>query len=656
MTTLHPDLVTAFRAGDFERAHHLAEQQLRSGSSSPELQYILGLIYCRQGRFEDGIDALRRAVQGDPDNHSFKVMLVRALIDSGRAEEALRFATPPSGMSAAELALWHARAEAADKVGSHAIAAEAWKVLCTARATDWRAWNNLGEAFASLQRWKEAADALRRACELNSQQTQIRRNLAAALAHAGSYEESASEFQWLVDAQPDDAALRLALARVLADLGREQDAMAELERAAALTLGHATQAADTSGYIGIALGREWCNHDRAEPRPAPQIEAVRHLALLFERTNRTDALRQLVGEAERIGIAQEELGYAAAALALRDGHPDAAKRLLAREPQSNDPVRWHRLMSKIFDTLGDAAGAFAEADAMNRAVYDFDKWRSRGGDYRSNLRRLADAITESWVDALPRLGQGARTSPIFLVGFPRSGTTLLDTFLMGHSEAEVVEEMHMLGATELVLGRVTELPQKSMPTLEQARDAYFAELDRHVDDASHRRVVDKLPLNMLGLPVIYSLFPDAKVIFAQRHPCDCVLSGFMQSFVMNDAMACFLAIQDAADLYDAVMDVFARSRNLLPLNLHTLVYEELVSDPEAALRPLVEFLGFEWDDRMLDHRATARERGAIITPSYDQVVQPLNKKPSGRWRRYEKQLESVLPLLLPWAARLGYSD
>jgi hypothetical protein len=242
-----------------------------------------------------------------------------------------------------------------------------------------------------------------------------------------------------------------------------------------------------------------------------------------------------------------------------------------------------------------------------------------------------------------------------LVGFPRSGTTLLDTFLMGHPDTEVLEEFHMLGAAETVLGNTAGLPHRSAEQLEQARRAYFAELDRHTDRAFGGLIVDKLPLNMLGLPVIYSLFPDAKIIFAQRHPCDAVLSGFMQSFTLNDAMACFLTIVDAADLYDSAMSLFTRSRDALQVGVHTLVYEELVADPAAALQPLIAFLGLDWRPELLDHRATARSRGAIITPSYDQVVQPLSKAPSGRWRRYEAQLEPVLPVLMPWAERLGYS-
>jgi hypothetical protein len=128
----------------------------------------------------------------------------------------------------------------------------------------------------------------------------------------------------------------------------------------------------------------------------------------------------------------------------------------------------------------------------------------------------------------------------------------------------------------------------------------------------------------------------------------------MQPFALNNAMACFLDIRDAAEYYDAVLSFWERARETLGLKVHTVIYEALIDDPEASLRPLTEFLDLEWRDGLLDHRATARARGAISTPSFDQVVQPLNSKASGRWRRYREQLEPVLPILLPWAERLGY--
>jgi len=635
------------------RARALLSAAIAAGPAPAEAYHLLGLIECREGRIAEGVEHLQAALDAQPENSAFRVMLARALVDSGRPREALAAAVAPKDPSPAALALWHIRAEAAQAVQDHAAAAEAWAIVSTARPDDWRAWANYGEALAALDRWDEAAKAFRQGWTINPDELPLQQNLATALTKAGFYAEAADQLRAMLDSGRDDVTLRLTLSRLLADLGRNEESIAELDKAARLAVGNSGVGAIDSGLIRIALPER---SDRMQPVSAAELRALRELALLLERANRMDALETLLNDAEAVGVDRESLGYPAAANALRKGDAAEARRLLETEEPVLDPVRWHRLKAKISDALGDYAEAFDAAAVMNRSVPDFDSWVRRGSDYCRRIRELATLVTPTWTAQLQPIEAGSRRSPAFLVGFPRSGTTLLDTFLMGHPDTKVLEEFHMLGAAETVLGNVAHLPDRSPDQLDQARRAYFAELDRHVDRDFPGLVVDKLPLNMLGLPVIYSLFPDAKIIFAQRHPCDCVLSGFMQSFTLNDAMACFLTIEGAAELYDVAMRMFSASRDALPLGVHRLVYEQLVADTEAELRPLIDFLGLEWRPELLDHRATAKGRGAIITPSYDQVVQPLTKAPSGRWRRYAEELEPVLPTLLPWAERLGYEN
>jgi hypothetical protein len=218
----------------------------------------------------------------------------------------------------------------------------------------------------------------------------------------------------------------------------------------------------------------------------------------------------------------------------------------------------------------------------------------------------------------------------------------------------VLEEIPLAKGVERALGDMRELRERSPEELKEAREGYVAALAEHTGPGFSGLAIDKMPLNMLTAPYLFSVFPDAPFIFAQRHPCDAVLGCFMQSFAPNPGMACFLDIHTAAEFYDAAMRLWTRSREALPLKVHTVVYEQLVADPEAALRPLIDFLGLEWQDALLDHRATAKARSGISTPSYSQVTQPLSRAASGRWKRYEKQLEPVLPILLPWAERLGY--
>lgn len=643
------DALAAFRQGDLSRAKGEAEALLKVVPDNAAAQHLLGLIHCRTGAIDSGIAHLRRAHEIDPANPGFRVMLVRALVDSGAHAQAFELAAPPADTG--NLMLWHARGEAADAAGEGEAAAEAWSRVAALQPNDWRAWSNAGNAFASLGQWDQAANALRNAARLNPDEHQIRRNFVSALGQSGQMEEAAREVEALLATDPDDGAARMLWAKALSELGKHHESLDQYDEAVRRALDSAPH---RPGAALLELARRAVGPKTGD-RPAYDIDLLRSVAALLDRTNRIAELSDFLDASAGAGIDCSNFANSAAALALRDGKPDEARRILLDKDDGGDPVYHGRLLAKVEEALGNPAAAFAASVAMNLSVTDYDEWRRKAGAYRERVREMRREASRSLSSIAP-LQPGGRPSPAFLVGFPRSGTTLLDTFLMGHPGTAVLEEVHVLGAAGAAIGGTVRLHHRNTAELERARRAYFEELDRHVDPSFSGLVVDKMPLNMLALPFIYALFPDARIIFAQRHPCDCVLSCFTQSFVLNDAMASFLELGDAADMYDAVLDQFSFTRDKLPIAVHDLVYERLVEEPAATLRPLIDFLGLEWDERLLDHQATAAKRGAIITPSFDQVVKPLSKGPSGRWQRYRAQLEPVLPVLLPWAKRLGYAD
>jgi hypothetical protein len=133
-----------------------------------------------------------------------------------------------------------------------------------------------------------------------------------------------------------------------------------------------------------------------------------------------------------------------------------------------------------------------------------------------------------------------------------------------------------------------------------------------------------------------------------------VLSCFITRFQPSPTLISFSTLEDSAKLYDKVMTFWTQCRAAMSLTVHEIKYEELVQDPEANLRPLVSFLGLEWDERVLHHEKAAEGRSFISTASYAQVVQPLYDRSIGRWKRYREQLKPVLPLLEPWAEKFGY--
>jgi tetratricopeptide (TPR) repeat protein len=231
MVTPAPELakaLEAFHRGDVNRARLVAERQL-SIAPSPHWEHLLGLIHCRTGDPAGGAEHLRRAAEAEPDNAAHRVMLARALIDSGRAAEVLEMPRPGAEPAAPEL--WATRGEAALACGRREAAVESWAKVTEAWTADWRAWNNYGDALASLQRWGEAAAGLGKAVQLNPGNIGLRRNLAAALANGGFFEESVTEFQDVVNADPTDAASAVMLARGLLTLRRNDEALAAADEA-----------------------------------------------------------------------------------------------------------------------------------------------------------------------------------------------------------------------------------------------------------------------------------------------------------------------------------------------------------------------------------------------------------------------------------------
>jgi hypothetical protein len=155
------------------------------------------------------------------------------------------------------------------------------------------------------------------------------------------------------------------------------------------------------------------------------------------------------------------------------------------------------------------------------------------------------------------------------------------------------------------------------------------------------------------LPVIYRLFPDAKIVLAVRDPRDTVLSCYQQRFGMNAAMFQLLRLDTATRYYDAAMRLVRACRAKLPLSVHEVRYEAVVSDFDATVGSVLGFLGVAWDDAVRNYAETAKTR-AIGTPSASQVVQPLYATAQGKWRNYRSFLEPVLPALEPWVRVFDY--
>ena len=647
------NIETLFRRGNLTAAAAQADTMLEARPRDPEVLDLAGKIRCHSGDLAGGAELLRQALAIAPDQLRSRVALANALAMMGDSAgaEALCTGNAPE--------LLRLKGYLLQSRGLFAEAADCYARIVAADPADWEIWNNLGNARQAAGDYPVALDALERARQLRPDLAPIQLNYALALAAAGRLEEGVEPCARAVQLDPRNPVPALELGKLLCHLGRYSEAVAPLRRAAAL--------APAAVEVQVELGRACAGtselteaedaYRRALMLRPDHALALLELGIVLERCNRVPELADLLRHAEAHGVPNADVAYLHALHLRQEGRVEEAFAAALEMRPDVQPLRRALLVGELADQTGDTAAAFAafsEANALaakeaGAAVVDAEASRCR-------VRELTRIVTRSWYEGWTPPAPGDRASPVFLVGFPRSGTTLLDTVLMGHSGIAVLEEERTLQPVEDLLGSYERLPALDHAEIARLRAAYFNEVDRVAPNAKGKLVIDKLPLNLLRLPLIHRLFPDARIVFAQRHPCDVVLSCFMQSFTLNDAMANFLDLSEAATFYDLVLAFWVRCREVLPLALRTVRYEDLVEDLEGQARALLDFLGLQWDANVLDHSRTARARGVINTPSYSQVVKPIYRQASGRWERYRAAMAPVLPILAPWAARLGYGD
>jgi len=325
------------------------------------------------------------------------------------------------------------------------------------------------------------------------------------------------------------------------------------------------------------------------------------------------------------------------------------------------------LAGDVLDAEGRPTEAFAAYQAANAELRTLNAPRFEAPGMETALdqvRRLISwfeaADPEPWRQAPPARPRAEEPSAhVFLVGFPRSGTTLLENVLAAHPQIVSLEEkdcLEIVSAPYLASDEGLErLARISSGEAARQREAYWAMVRNYGVEPRGRVFIDKMPLASVRLPVIAKLFPTARLLFARRDPRDVVLSCFRRRFGMNPSMYQLLTLEGAAAYYDAVMRLSGIYGNLLPLPQHLVRYESLVEDFEATARAACDFLGIEWDQGLLDFAAKARARG-ISTPSAAQVARGLNREGQGAWRRYAQQMAPVLPILEPWVRQFGYDE
>ncbi|MFK7927011.1 MAG: sulfotransferase [Myxococcota bacterium] len=362
-------------------------------------------------------------------------------------------------------------------------------------------------------------------------------------------------------------------------------------------------------------------------------------------------------------------------------NPDCidAERLIARLDQEDGARtaatdRLQRLLSR--DLGPDRAGTIGLdlARIWDQLGRHEEAWTTMRTAQAHRLRtpELKNCKPELWLQRAKAAARWCRESrpdtapapifpdpPIFIVGMPRSGTTLVEQILGAHSTLSSLDERPVLqrlcAQIPERLGRAFRYPQDlgTLTLQERARlIEAWAECVRPFRQAPGT-IVDKMPLNLPWLPLAWSLFPDSAMILAVRDPRDSVVSGLFQDLEPNDAMRNLADPNTSANLAHQVFSLWDALSTLPAFRGLEQRYEDLVRTPNATTQRLMAHLGRPWEPEQLQYFVHAKQR-PISTPSREAVSHPLSRRAVGRWKNYARQLEPIQPVLDPWLRRWDY--
>jgi Flp pilus assembly protein TadD len=606
-----------------------------SGQARAQARLAQGYAALAAGRWQEAERRGREAVSTHPGDPAALTLLAIALQTLGRAVEA----------------------------------ASLYEKLVQLRPADTSHWTNLGTVRRTLGRLDAAAEAYATAARLGAHGADFDFNVGLLQIDRGDQEAAYRSLARAHAERPRDAEIAVHLGATAVETLRFSEgltALADWPRFDGLT----TELLARIGAVLLNLGdteRAATALERALADPSPSPDALVQLVLAFERMNRIERAAELLARLEAMpGFDRGgEFPLAQARVAQRQGrHEDAVAAFRALADGCAEARDRHFHLFPIARSL-DALGRYDEAFAVLEAAHASQVAWIEGHQPEVAARRSDTMrVTRFGCDAedvarWDHAGAPSReASPVFIVAFPRSGTTLLEQVLDAHPRLRSMDEQPYLQEALARLNR----PPASYPSamasltpteLDEARAHYWSLVAQRVRLQPGEQLIDKNPLNILRLPAIARLFPHARIVLAIRHPCDVLLSCYMQHFRAEFAWHC-RDLPTLALAYRRTIDYWYAQAALLAPAVLEIRYETLVSEFEPEVRRLASFLDLPWSDALLEPGAHAQRKGFISTPSYAQVLAPVHDRSIERWRRYAGYFSPVLEELAPAFERWGY--
>jgi len=385
---------------------------------------------------------------------------------------------------------------------------------------------------------------------------------------------------------------------------------------------------------------------------------------LYDRSNQIEKFSNLLDKAKKILSEKDLVSYYEAVFTYNQKNFKQTIQILEnidlKENYVSQNINKHSLLAKSYDQTSNFEKAYNHFKINNQLM---NESYGKGVNEKSFIELVTQRINFFKNFNINRWKQHQLKDeffqPIFLIGFPRSGTTLLDTILRTNKSIEIIEEKPVLrnflrNLDIKIKNNFNHLDNLDKKFIQNMQNFYFEEREQYLENKKTKIVIDKMPLNIIYIAEILRFFPNAKFIFALRNPYDSILSCFMQQFELNPAMKNFTSLESSVILYDLVMKLWTIYRDVFSINCHFIKYEDLVTDFEKTTKEIFKFLKIDWSDNTKNFYMTAKKRLNISTPSYNQITSPLYSRSIGRWKNYEKEFKGLKNILDPWLDEFNY--
>lgn len=627
------------------RATELAERAetlLRAWPESGLVWHLLGIARTKEGN--DGLAALTEAARLLPGDPVVRLNLGNALARAGRLVEA---ASQYRDAVSLQPAFTEAHLNLGDvlmELGEFDAAAASCGRALELRPASAESHLALGRALLRLRRFEEAAASCRRAIEIRPDYAEANNSLGIALQKLADVERAIDCFKRAVALRPEFVEAHANLANALRTLGRLDEAVASYGRALQLNPGLGAVHTELGTALRLlrrtAESEASCNRAlELDPDSSPTLAVLAELRADQGRFAEAEALfkRAVAVDPDAIEAWAGLVRVRRMAATDRDWLA-GVQRLVARGLPPEREMQLQFALGKFFDDTG----GFGEAFESYLRANELAKRLGPAHD-RARLARTIDRIVHEhdrrFIDSVAS-DADATMRPVFVVGMLRSGTSLVEQILASHDSVHGAGELTFwtaaLAAAIDGADAGLRIPGARLSRLART---YLEQLGRLSADAE--RVIDKMPTNFLALGLIHAAFPQARIIHVRRNPADTCLSIYFQHFEAANAYANDLA--DLAHYYGEYRRLMRHWRTVIPpASVLEVSYEALTLDVEGVTRRMLEFVGLPWDPRCLDFHQNAR---SVVTASKWQVRQPIDTTAAGRWRRYERFIGPLLPLL-----------